>query len=651
MKKKTKRFILCSCILIILGIMLYGGLYLYASFTPKLPIKSANSFYLYDINNNLYETESSSKWVSLDEISPHLINATIAIEDKNFFKHWGFDYLRILKALYINFKNRKTLQGASTITQQYAKNLFLDFDKNWSRKLEEAWLTIRLETQYSKEDILEGYLNTINYGGIFGIENASWFYFGKSAKELNLAESAILAGIPKSPSNYSPLTNKENSKKRQSLILDAMEKEKFISANEKEEAKKMELTFLGVSNKNNSKMLMYYEDAVLEELKSIDTIPNSFLQTGGLKIYTNFDINAQNALENSINTNITNPDIEIAGVVMDPNTGKILALTGGMDYSKSQFNRAIKSKRQVGSTMKPLLYYAALENGFTPSSSFTSEKTTFTFSGDKTYSPSNYANKYPNKEVSMTYAIAHSDNIFAVKTHLFLGEETLVDMAKRLGIETPLAALPSLALGSEEINLMEMMGAYGKFASGGYNVEPYFINKVEDANGNVLYEHKSTKNLVLNTNLTFILNELLTNTYARELVDDAYPTCYNISYKMKRKYAVKTGTTDTDLLIFGYNPELLIGLWSGYDDNREVIPTDSAALKNTWVDAMESYLGDKEEVWYKMPDNIVGVLVDPITGKVATNDTVNKRMLYYLKGTEPSVDYSLDSLIPTMKEE
>ena len=197
----------------------YLGIYLYAKMSPKLAIDGANGYYLYDNNEKLYTGTASEDWIDLKQISPNLINATIAAEDKNFYKHQGFDFPRIIKALFINLKARENKQGASTITQQYTKNLFLDFNKTWKRKLKEAWLTIRLESHYTKDEILEGYLNTINYGGIFGIENASVYYFNKSAKDLTLAESTILAGIPKNPSTYSPLLNELKSKERQKLIV------------------------------------------------------------------------------------------------------------------------------------------------------------------------------------------------------------------------------------------------------------------------------------------------------------------------------------------------------------------------------------------------------------------------------------------------
>lgn len=639
------KFFIIFYILIFLG---YIVIIIYAKVSPKLNINSASSYYLYDKNGNLF-SGSNDEWISLENISPYLIDATIAVEDKNFFNHQGFDFLRILKSLYINAKNGETLQGASTITQQYAKNLFLSFEKTWNRKIEEAWLTVRLEAHYSKNEILEGYLNTINYGGVFGIENASKYYFNKSAKDLTLAEASLLAGIPKWPSKYSPFVDEKAAKERQKLILNAMYKNKYITKKQMEDAYNEVLKYDNSEESNSLITQNYFADSVISELKTIKEVPISLLKTGGLKIYTTYDKNIQSNMEQSMINNLkNNTEIQVSMVAMNPSTGEILGLIGGRDYSVSQFNRATSTKRQVGSTIKPILYYAALENGFTSSTTFRSTKTTFTFSENKTYSPQNYGNKYPDKPITMAAAIAFSDNIFAVKTHLFLGEEVLVDTAHRLGIKSELSAVPSLALGSGEINIIEMVNAYATFANEGYKVTPHLITKVEDISGNVLYEFKEEPEQILNKSLVYILNELLTSTYAGEFVDYTSPTCLVIKSKMTKKYAVKTGTTDTDHLIFGYNKDLIIGAWLGYDDNKATIPSEGLAIKNMWIDAMESSLKDKEDNWYEMPKNVVGVLVDPISGTTNTN---NKRMFYYIKGTEPYEDYLLDDLLPTIKEE
>ncbi|MDD6388459.1 MAG: PBP1A family penicillin-binding protein [Bacilli bacterium] len=639
-----KKFIFYLTIILL---VLYGSLYVYAKFDDKISIKSANSFYMYDNNNEIFNKEDN--WVSIKEISPNLINATISIEDKHFYNHVGFDYLRIMKAMTVNIKNMKNLEGASTITQQLAKNLFLDFDKTWERKIEEAWLTIKLESNFTKNEILEGYLNTINYGGVFGIENASIYYFGKSAKDLNLAEASILAGIPKSPTYYSPITNYDNAKMRQKIILNAMVNNKFINESEKEQAISEKLNIIGKYEKNNSNTLMYYQDAVIKELNSIKSIPKSFIKTGGLKIYTNLDLNTQIDLENNIEKYLKNDqDLQVASVMINPNDGKIIALIGGRNYKKSEFNRAIESKRQVGSTLKPFLYYSALENGFTASTTFNSSKTTFVFSNDEKYSPKNYGDIYANKDITMAAALAYSDNIYAVKTHLFLGENNLVNMLNRIGITSNISPVPSLALGTSEINIIDMISSYSVLANNGYKINPHLIEKIVDMNGKVLYKFNEDKKLILNQSTTYIMNELLSNCYNNVFVDYNYPTCINIASKVSNKYAIKTGTTDTDHLIFGYNPEIVLGIWSGYDNNYDTYPEVSTNIKLAWIDTIENYFKKNKATWYNKPDNIVGVPVNPITGELNTNKNT---ILYYIKGTEPTTNNELDEFIPTLKEE
>ena len=646
--KKKRKFLKIFIFFVIFLFASYMGIYMFAKVSPKLNIDTSRGYYIYDKDLELVNG-TSDQWIKLDNISDNLINATISIEDKNYYKHQGFDFLRILKSLYINIKNKKTLQGASTITQQFAKNLFLDFDKTWERKLKEAWLTVKLESQYSKDEILEGYLNNINYGGVYGIENASYYYFNKSASDLTLAEASILAGIPKSPNNFSPLIDYEASKKRQYLVLKSMVNNKIISEEEMNEAYNTDLTFYGYTHNNNLKTIRYFQDSVMNEMKNLN-LPIYSLENGGLKIYTTLDLNAQEILEQSLNNNFTNQDMEVASVMLNPNNGEIIALTGGKDYSKSQFNRATQAKRQVGSTLKPFLYYSALENGFTESTTFTSEETTFVFSTNKTYNPANFNNKYGNKEITMAAALSYSDNIYAVKTHLFLGEETLVETLKRVGITSNIEPIPSLALGSEEINLIDMVGAYSTLASLGYKTKPHFIKKIEDLSGNIIYEYKKDAEQVLNSSIAYITNELLTSTYNYNFIDYNYPTCYDIAGKLTNKYSIKTGTTDTDHLVFGYNKDIVVGIWSGYDDNSYTQVSDGKQIKNMWVDIVENYFKDKETEWYKLPNNVVGVLVDPISGTIANESTKNPTMFYYIKGTEPTYNNdSLDNLVPTIK--
>ncbi len=636
MKKKIFKFIKISFLLLIL---ICTGIFIYIKTSPKPEIYSANNLTLYDTTGQaFFHGNQSKEWVPLDQISNYLIDATIYTEDKNFYKHFGFDFLRILKASYVNIVSGMTRQGASTITQQYAKNLFLDFDKTWKRKWDEMWYTMKIEANYSKNEILEGYLNTINYGhGMYGIENASKFYFDKSAKDLDLAEATILTGIPKSPANYSPIVNYDLAKKRQLTILELLEKNNVISEEEKKKAYDEELIFSGVDKSEELSTIMYYQDAVLKELKNINSIPLSYSDSKGLKIYTNLDMRAQQNLEKNIKETLPDESkLETAVVMMNPNTGGIIALAGGRDYNKSSYNRVTDSMRQVGSTMKPYLYYAALENGFTSSSAFTSEKTTFTFNNQESYSPSNYNNTYGNKPISMATAIAYSENIYAVKTHLFLGEDALINVARRVGITSKLENVPSLPLGTNEISIIEMAAGYSSFANLGYKVKPHLIEKVVDASGKVLYKADNSKELVLNSSIVFILNNLLTATYDPDYIDYNYPTAISLSSKLTHKYALKSGTTNSDNWNIGFNKDIVTAVWVGYDDNKALSSSEYKYAQNIWYKTIEAYELGKPDDWYEMPNNISAVFVEPISGKPVTNDTTKKKLMYFIKGTEPS---------------
>lgn len=631
--------------LFFIGIFVLANLlmYVYCLITPKIQISRNQSYYLYDNNGELLFNNYS--WVQLDDISPYLIDATLSTEDKHFYKHNGFDFLRIGKAIIKNISSRSLSEGASTITQQYARNLYLNYEKTWKRKIEEAILAFELETHYTKDEILEGYLNTINYGGVFGIENAANYYFNKSASDLTLAEASMLAGIPQSPANYSPLSNLELAKKRQKTVLNLMYNNEKIEQSDIENAINENLEYIGNKNSTMTSGRLYFKDAVLDELEDISSIPDSLLTTGGIKIYTTMDGKAQNKLEQSIEEKNLG-ELQIASILMDPNNGEILALVGGTDYNDSQYNRAITAKRQVGSTMKPLLYYAALESGFTSASSFISEKTTFSFANSKKYTPKNYNDRYANGPLSMGAAIAYSDNIFAVKTHLFLGEDKLVSISNRLGIDNTLEAVPSLALGTEEISLLDMISAYASFANMGYKIDGHLIKRIEDNNGNILYEYKEEKTNILNESLVYILNEMLTYTYDKDFIDYNYPTMISLLPKLTKKYAIKSGTTNTDMWIIGYNSDAILGIWTGYDDNRNLTTTDTGIHKDIWAETIEDYLSDKKNNWYNAPNNIVGVLVNPITGEVVQGTEEKGKIFYFLKGTEPYSDsnYDLDAI-------
>ena len=612
-----------------------SALYIYAYLSGSIDIKSSNSFYIYDNKSELvYQGSGNSEWVNLEDVSPYFIDAIISTEDKHFYKHMGFDYLRIAKSLYNNLKNGYILEGGSTISQQYVKNMYLDFDKTWSRKIQEAFLTLKLETHYSKKDILEGYINTINFGqGCYGISEASKYYFNKSAKDLSLEEAIILAGIPKSPNTFNPISNYDVSVKRGKVVAECMLNNKKIDKSTFDSLFKNRLNIYGKSDLNNLQTLMYYQDAIMRELKTLKSIPNSLIESGGLKIYTNLDIEAQTKLEESIISNMQEDDTQVASVIIEPSTGKVIALAGGKDYKLSQYNRVVSSKRQVGSTIKPFLYYAALENNMTSASTFLSEKTDFVFSNNQTYSPTNYADKYANTDITMAAALAYSDNVFAVKTHLFLGEETLVDTMNLVGLEEKLEAIPSLALGSKELNMLDYATAYNTLASGGYKQDVYLINRIEDLHGNILYEHKNKKELVLNTNYLYILNEMMSNTYNPNFISYNSPTVLSISDKLTKKYALKSGSTNNDNWLVGYNPDVLMLVWTGNDNNLEIDSNYSKITKNIWADTVEKILKDKESQWYSKPQNVNAIYLDPVSGKFTGENKGS--LFYFLRGTEP----------------
>lgn len=624
----TKIFIFTffSIIIIILS------LYVYAFITPKFNINTSKSITYYDkYGNDLFQEREKNDYVELNNISDYVKNSIVSIEDKNFYNHKGFDYLRIAKAMLVNLKSKKLKEGASTISQQYIKNLYLTFDKTWERKIQEALLTLELETHYSKDEILEGYLNTIDFGaGNYGIKEASKYYFNKEPKDLSLAEASIIVGIPKNPSYYNPVTNYENAKERQKNVLISMVKNKYISKDEMNEAINEPLNFYAKNDKVELSSIYYYRDAVLKELSNIKEIPSSLLDMEGLKIYTNLDKDVQKNLENNIDKEMKNSSLQVASVVITPSNGKIVALIGGKEYSKSQYNRAYSSKRQVGSTIKPFLYYSALENGFTPSSTFLSERTTFNL-GDTMYSPKNAGNIYANKNISMLTAIAYSDNIYAMKTHLFLGTDSLSKITKRVGIKTDVKENASSALGTTEINMIDYSNGFITLANEGKHETPHLIEKITDNNGKILYEYKYSNDYVLNKKYVYILNNLLTSTYNYSLINYTSPTLVSISNELKGKYAAKSGSTKTDYWTVGYNKDYLMLVWAGNDDNSEVKSKDSKITKKIWAKTISTIKDNKNE-WYDIPKGITAAAIDPISGEINSNGFV----CYYEKGSEPN---------------
>ena len=616
--------------------------YQYFKYLPAPDINVNTTITFYDSKGEVFLEKTYPKdqhWVSLDEISPYVINGFIATEDRNFYDHFGFDPLRMAKAVITNLTTGTRAQGASTITQQYARNLYLSFEKTWSRKIKEAFYTIRLELGYDKDTILEGYLNTINFGhGNYGIEDASLYYFGKHANELSLAEASILVGIPKGPTYYSPIKNPENSSNRQKIVLKSMLDENYISVEDYEHALKSDPVVIGEIPGDVDYEAPYYVDAVLAEVDHLlDGQTSSYRN---LNIYTTLDQEIQSQVNKSIVQNVKDLDVQTAVIVMEPSTGYVKALSGGNNYEESQYNRALYSERQIGSLMKPFLYYAALEYGFNPSTTFMNEPTTFTYNGGKdSYTPNNYNSSYAYKSIPMANALAVSDNIYAVKTHTFLGLDVLPKTTKRFGISANIPSIPSAALGVEPVNIMEMAEAYSIFANNGKSVNRKFITSITDDRGFLVYsDTKTEQKQILDKTKTYIMNEMMTGMFNLQQNNHLSITGLSIIQNLTHQYAGKSGSTNTDSWMIGYTPELLTTVWTGYDQGRTLDGVEvNHYAKNVWSEVMENSLKNTQTEWFEKPKNVVAVKIDPTTGYLASEECKNKVTLYYEKNNVPSI--------------
>ncbi|RFU70865.1 PBP1A family penicillin-binding protein [Peribacillus saganii] len=645
--KRTAKYIRAAVIIAglmsILLLLAAFSLFTYAKILGAPPLAVPQSTIFFSENGDVIgESDNGQKryWVKLDDISKELIDATIAVEDQHFYNHYGFDMKRIAGAVIADVRAMAKVQGASTITQQYARNLFLGHDKTWQRKITEAFYTLRLEMNYSKEEILEGYLNTIYYGHrAYGVEAASQYYFGKSAKELTLAQASILAGIPKGPANYSPLEHFDRAKNRQSIVLKSMEKQKFITAAEAEEAKLTKLTLTGKHPSSEEKTAPYFQDAVQKAMKNELGLDERTIQLGGLKVYTTLNKEKQKAAEEAFDSIMSDrSEIQAALIAMNPKNGEVEALVGGRNYKESPFNRAIQAVRQPGSTIKPLLYYSALEKGFTPSTTLRSEKTTFTFDdGASSYTPHNFNHQYAEGNITLAQAIALSDNVYAVKTHMFLGEDALIETAKKFGIASKLSAVPSLALGTSGVRMLEMVNAYGILANGGKEVEPVFIKQVVNHKGDVIYKHEPHKKRLLDADKAYVMTQMLTGIFDKKLNGHASVTGTAILPQLTRPYAGKSGTTPSDSWMIGYTPQLVAGVWAGFDHSQRIeAAEDKTYAKKIWARFMENSLEGEPVKGFKPTEGVRGVKVDPTNGLLATEDCPVARTTYFEKGTEPT---------------
>lgn len=582
---------------------------------------------LYDDQNEIFYqsiNNYSGQYVSLENVSPYFLKAIVSIEDKRFYQHHGFDYVGISRAIKTNVIKRKNSQGASTITQQYARLLYLTNEKTWSRKVKEAFFTLQLETHLSKDKILEGYVNNVYFGhGIYGIENAAQYFYKKKASELTLNEASMLAGVVNGPQYYSPLLHEKKAKQRQVLVLNAMYENNVITKSVLEATKKQTLNLAKEHSLNENMSTYYYKDTVLQELEDLGYYNNQYLNKG-LNIYTSFHQEYQDTLNQLIKEKNIQTDLQCAFTVVNPKTSQLQALLGGKDYSKSQYNRALHANRQIGSTMKPLLYYLALENGFNPTTSFLCEPTTFKLENQTTYSPSNFHQKYAYKDITLAQAIAVSDNIYAVKTHLFLGTENLYNFLRNYHIKAKNNA--SLALGTVNTNIYNLSNIYCNIASTGKYQPIYAIEKITDHQGKLIYQHKNKRTQNLNKESCLILSQLLTGTFNKQF--STYLSATMANYQTNYTVACKTGSTDYDNLIVAYNPNILITGWVGYDDNRKMEQSEEKTItKDVAISFLNKHI--KKEAWYYPTSKLNAISINPLSGEFDENGIV----YWFRKGT------------------
>lgn len=520
---------------------------------------------IYSSNGEVIKTFTAFKFekVSIDKIPQHLKDAIIATEDKNFYHHRGFDTLGMVRSTIANVSSGQVKQGASTITQQLARILFLSNERTFDRKIKELIIAHRIEKTISKDEILEMYLNSVYLGsGVYGVSSAAKTFFDKDLSKLTLAEQALIAGLPQAPSIYSPFNNKKAGLKRRNQVLKRMYRNKFITLEQMEAAQKEGLHLSNKPRIYSYNKAPYFIDFVLNELKNIGFEEQEISQ-GGLKIYTTLDYKSQNTAQTAAvaqleRAGLKNPANQVALFSFSPATGRIYAYIGGKNYEQSQYDRVTKAVRPSGSSFKPFVYTTALQQGVNVDD--TIEDTPLTF---KDWSPKNYGKKYRGK-ITIWQALAISSNVAAVRLIKKTGVDAVIQTAREMGISTPLANDMTIALGSNGVKLYDMVVAYGAFANGGFRVRPYSVERVENSRGITIYENSGPKivkviNFETAAGMTYML---------RKVVEIGTGKAANIAQNI----AGKTGTTNDyrDAWFVGFTPDIVTGVWIGNDNNTKL---------------------------------------------------------------------------------
>jgi 1A family penicillin-binding protein len=600
---------------------------------------------IYSSDGKLIKVLGRRNPVGIEEISPYFLNAIVSVEDARFYKHKGVDHIALARAIYINLKKRRVIQGGSTISQQLAKNLFFSFERNWRRKVKELLIALQMESSFSKQEILEAYSNQIYFGnGAYGVEDASKVYFGIRAKELTLLQSATLAGIPHAPNQANPFSNYERSQKRALYILDRMVSEGYISAKEKTEAFNSSLNLTTPDERSDPNL--YFVDYILDKLEK--DYGKEFVYFGGLKIFTTLNTQwqkyAQEAvsnhlkfLEKSMPVGIDEREpLQSALVAVENQTGAVRAMLGGRNYSYSQFNRAVSNNRMPGSSFKPFVYLTGMETlGYHPGAVVVDEPVTFNLPGGKSWSPANFGNKYMGN-IILKKALMHSVNLVSAQLVWQVKPEKVIETARRFGIMSPLGNNLSLALGTSGVSPLEMAAAYSVLANLGIWNEPYFIKKIEDFGGHRLHERFFRSVQKYSPDKIYPLVDMMKGV----IEGGTGRTVKRMGFD--RPAGGKTGTTNDgkDAWFIGYTKELSTSVWVGKDNNEPMTDVNGREMTGgrgaapIWTFFMEKALKGKEKKQFPVPEGIKFVSVDYQTGLPTDKPGINSLQIAIPEGVE-----------------
>jgi penicillin-binding protein 1A len=558
--------------------------------------------------------------VPLSRVPDNLKTALLTTEDRHFYDHSGLAIKGILRAMFQNMRKGRFAQGASTLTQQLAKTLFLTPRKTLSRKLREAILSIQLERRYTKDEILALYLNQIYFGsGAYGVASAARVYFGKPVQDLTLAQCALIAGLPKSPSRYSPLVNPELALKRRDIVLRQMLDTGAIKKNDYLTA--IDEKLIEPHSRTEKSKAPYFVDFIVDSLEN--SIGASLLYKGGLTVHTTLSFELQHTAEQAMATGLQQlsfrrsriqleqPQPQGALVAINIQTGGIVAMVGGRDGSDTHFNRAMAAKRQPGSAFKPILYALALERGFQPFDKILDAPVVFdTSSQGQEWRPENFSQEYEG-EICLRWALAHSKNIPAVRLLDKLGPSSVIQFARSLGLGSPLRPNLSLALGTSEVDLLELTAAYAVFANHGKYTRPYGITTVIDAEGQTIWRIKPEQHIAMSRGGAAVITNML-----EAVIQEGTGQGAKI---LPGPLAGKTGTTNDykDALFIGYSPQYAAGVWVGTDDASTLGPreTGARAALPIWIEFMQQALAAQPQSYFDIPENVSPIYIQPRTGE------------------------------------